>query len=128
MVAMPKRESLYHTYPDYRVDVEPNSNRASIRLNGEVIAASSRTLIARETKHDPVVYFPREDVRLEVLARTEHQTFCPFKGEACYWTIRVGNRVEENAAWSYEDPFDEVAGLKGYVAFDRTRVEWEGGS
>jgi uncharacterized protein (DUF427 family) len=78
-----------------------------------------------ETKHEPVVYFPREDVRFEALERTDHKSFCPFKGEASYWTLRVADRAEENAVWSYEDPFDEVAGLEDYVAFYADRVEWE---
>ncbi len=125
---MPRRESLYHKYPDYSVDLEPSSKRVRVKLNGEVIADSNRTLIVRETKHDPVVYFPQEDVRFDCLEPTDHQTFCPFKGEASYWTLQVGDCVEENAVWSYEDPFDEVAGLKGYVAFYSDRVDWEHGS
>ena len=121
---MPKGESLYHKYPDYRVDLDPSRERVRVRYNGEVIADSAKTLIVRETKHDPVVYFPREDVRLEAMQRTDHETFCPFKGEASYWSLRVGDRVEENAVWTYEDPFDEVAGLKDYVSFYPDRVEW----
>ena len=93
-----------------------------------MIADSARTLVVRETKHDPVVYFPREDVRLDAMQRTEHETFCPFKGEASYWTLRVGDRVEENAVWTYEDPFDEVAGLKDYVSFYPDRVDWQRGA
>ena len=123
---MHERESLYHKYPDHRVILEPNSNRVRVRLNGEVIADSGDTLIARETDHDPVVYFPPKDVRFEVLTSTDHESFCPFKGEASYWTIQVGERVEENTAWSYQHPFNEVAGLKGYVAFYGDRVDWDG--
>ena len=122
---MPKRESLFHKFPDYRVDLEPSDLRVRVRFEGELIADSDRTLIMRETKHDPVVYFPREDVRFDHLERTDHETFCPFKGEASYWTVGAGDRVEENVAWSYEDPFAEVAGLKDYVSFYRDRVDWE---
>ena len=125
---MPRRESLYHRYPDYRVDLEPSRQRVRVRFAGEVVADSERTLVVRETRHDPVVYLPRDDVRFELLERTDHESFCPFKGEACYWTLRVGDRAEENVMWSYEDPFDEVAGLKDYVAFYRDRVDWDGGS
>ena len=125
---MPERQSLYHKFPDYRVELEPNSERVRVTLDGEVVAASTRTLIVRETKHDPVVYFPREDVRFELLERTDHASFCPFKGDASYWTLRAGERVEVNAAWSYERPFQEVAGLRDYVSFYPERVEWEHGS
>ncbi len=122
---MPKRESLYHQFPDYRVDLEANPDRVQVRIDGAILADSSRTLIVLETKHDPVIYFPREDVLFDRLERTEHKTFCPFKGEASYWSVRVGDRVEENIVWSYEDPFDPVAGLKDHVAFYPDRVDWE---
>ncbi len=55
---MPRGQSLYHKFPDYRVDLEPSSERIRVRFNGEVVADSARTLTVRETKHDPVVYFP----------------------------------------------------------------------
>ncbi len=118
-------ESLYPKYPDYRVDLEPADKCVTVRLDGVLIAKSTRAVVVRETKHDPVIYFPREDVRLDLLERTDHETFCPFKGQASYWTLRVAEHVEENAVWSYEDPFEEVAALKNYVSFYADRVEWE---
>ena len=122
---MAERESLYHKYPDYRVDLDPSSARVRVTFDGETVADSERTLVVRETKHEPVVYFPREDVRFDLLESTSHTTFCPFKGEASYWTLRVGDRVEENVVWSYGDPFDEVAGIKDYVSFYADRVDWD---
>ena len=123
---MPERESLYHRHPEYEVRLEPGSEHLRVRCGGVLLADSRDTLVVRETNHQPVHYFPRQDVRFEHLERTQHQTFCPFKGEASYWTARVGDRCEENVAWSYEDPFGEVAGLKDYVSFYAERVEWEG--
>ncbi len=122
---MAKRESLYHKFPDYRVDLDPSTTRVRVSFAGEVIAESERTLVVRETKHQPAVYFPRADVRFDLLEATSHVTFCPFKGEASYWTLRVGDRVEENVVWSYADPFDEVAGIKDYVSFYADRVDWD---
>jgi uncharacterized protein (DUF427 family) len=60
-----------------------------------------------------------------LLERTDLETFCPFKGNASYWTLAASGQRDENAVWSYEDPFDQVAGLKDYVAFypDRVQVE-----
>ncbi len=122
---MTTRTSLWGRVPDYRVDLKPNAERIRVRFNGEIVSDSRRTLVVHETKHDPVIYFPREDVRFELLERTRHQTFCPFKGDASYWSLRVGDRIEKNAVWSYESPFDEVAGLKDYIAFYPDRVEWD---
>ena len=120
---MPKRESLYHKYPDYSVDLEPNERRVRVRFNGEMIAESARTVFVHETRHDDVIYFPRDDVRMDLLSRTEHHSFCPFKGDASYFSIEVGGRSAENAVWSYEEPLEAVAGLKDYVAFYRDHVD-----
>jgi uncharacterized protein (DUF427 family) len=114
---VPKGQSLYHEHPDYEVVLESNATRVRVTFHGEVIADSTRTLTVRETRHAPVVYFPREDVRLEALEATDHETFCPFKGAASYWNVRVGSRREANAVWSYEDPFQQVVDLTGYMAF-----------
>lgn len=122
---MPRGESLYHKYPEYRVDLLPAERRVSVRFAGERLVDSERALVVRETRHEPVLYFPREDVRMELLERTDHETFCPFKGEASYWDLVAGDRREPNAVWSYEDPFDQVAGIKDYVAFYADRVEWD---
>ncbi len=122
---MPRRESLYHAHPDYEVKLEPSPVRVRARLGDAVVADSERALVVRETRHDPVVYFPRDDVRFDWLEKTGHQTFCPFKGDACYWTLRVGDRTEENVVWGYEDPFEEVAPLRDYVAFYADRIEVE---
>ena len=120
---MPKRESLYHKYPEYRVDVEANPGRVRALLGDTVIADSFRTLIVRETKREPVIYFPRADVGLDLAERTDHCTFCPFKGEASYWTFHCADSAAENVAWSYEAPFHQVAKLRDYIAFYPDRVE-----
>jgi uncharacterized protein (DUF427 family) len=122
---MSRRESLYHKYPDHRVDLEPNDERVRVRWQGQMVADSTRTLRVLESNLPPVVYFPREDVDFGVLERTEHETFCGFKGEASYYSLRAGDERDENAVWTYESPFDEVAGLKDYVAFYADRVDWE---
>lgn len=126
--AMPEGESLFHRYPDYRVDIDPNPARVRVGFNGETVADSEATLVVRETRHEPVLYFPRSALRSELFELTDHQSFCPFKGKASYWTLRVADRCEENVAWSYEDPFSEVAGLRNYVAFYSDRVEFREGS
>ena len=124
-MAASRQRSRIHDFPDYEVVLEANPEFARASLDGEVIAASAQSVILRETRHAPVIYFPREDVRWERLEATDHTSFCPFKGDASYWTVRSAERVEENAVWGYADPFPEVAELANYVAFygDRIRVE-----
>ncbi len=101
----------------YRFDVEPATKRISVDFNGVVIADSDRALIMRETRLPPVYYIPKDDVRMDLLHRTTSHTHCPFKGNASYWRVKVGDQVAEDAAWSYEDPFDEAISVKDYVAF-----------
>ncbi|NRA09882.1 MAG: DUF427 domain-containing protein [Myxococcales bacterium] len=124
-MAPSRQRSRIHDFPDYEVVLEANPEFARASLDDEVIAASAQSVIVRETRHAPVIYFPREDVRWERLEATDHTSFCPFKGDASYWTVRGAERVEENAVWGYADPFPEVAELANYVAFygDRIRVE-----
>ena len=76
-----------------------------------------------ETRHIPVYYFPRTDVRMDLLQRTAHSTHCPFKGDASYWSVKVGDRVAENAVWSYEDPYPQTMEIKDYLAFYWNRMD-----
>ncbi len=103
--------------PQYRIDFEPTFRRLRVGFAGEVIADSSRAMLLLESKHLPVYYFPQGDVRTELLRKSDHHTQCPFKGEASYWSLKVGRRVAENAAWSYLEPFPEAAAMGGYMAF-----------
>ena len=84
--------------------------------------AGTRRLVLLETRHPDIHYFPRADVRMGFLRRTDHHTYCPDKGNAAYWSIEVGGETVENAAWSYEEPFDEVSEIKGYLSFYLDRV------
>jgi uncharacterized protein (DUF427 family) len=90
---------------------------------GTAIADSSRALLLLERGHSPVYYFPMADVRMDLLKETDRHTHCPRKGDASYWTIEVGDRKAENAAWSYLDPIRQAAEIKGYVAFYRKKLD-----
>ena len=111
------RESGFKTNPDYKILFEPSPRRVRVKFNGEVIADSTNAHRLFETRHLPVYYVPRSDVRMDWMAPTDHHTFCPFKGTASYWTIAVGGKVAENAVWGYPEPFEEVAAIKDFVAF-----------
>jgi uncharacterized protein (DUF427 family) len=86
-------------------------------LAGETVVDSTRVKLLHEHGHLPIYYFPREDVRLDLLEPTDHHTRCPWKGEAAYWSIRVGDQLAENAVWGYPDPLDDAPPLADYVAF-----------
>lgn len=101
----------------HRVHVELSPRRVRVKFNGEFIADSTRAVLLRETGHLPVYYFPPEDVRQDVLEPTDLHTRCPYKGEASYWTVRVGEKVAENAMWGYQDPLEEREDIRGYRAF-----------
>ncbi len=101
----------------YRVVLRPSAQRIRVRFKGETVADSTGVIVMNETRLPAVFYFPRDDVRTDVLTRTSHRTHCPFKGNASYWDLRVGEEVAENAVWSYEDPYDEAEDVKDYVAF-----------
>lgn len=114
---MPNPAPGFATNPDYRITFEPSPRRVRVKFGGETIADSTAAHLLFETRHLPVYYFPRADVRMDLLRPTEHHTYCPYKGTASYWTIAAGGRESENAVWGYLEPFDEVAAIRDYVAF-----------
>ncbi len=118
-----KRESGFKSNPDYRITFEKSPRRVRITFNGATLVDSTDAHLLFETRHLPVYYFPKKDVRMELLTPTDHHTHCPYKGDASYWTVRVGDRESENAVWSYADPFDEVARIKDYVSLYWNRMD-----
>jgi len=115
----------YKKYPRHRVSTQPAARRVQVRYQGEVIADSGRALEMHETHEGSVVaplvyYLPRQDVRMERLARSSHQTQCPFKGTASYYSVKNG---PENAVWSYEQPYDELLAIKELLAFYPDKFE-----
>jgi adenylate cyclase len=105
------------THTGYRLIIEPSDRRIHAVFNGETVADSRRALVMHETRLPLFYYFPRDDVRMDLLERTDHRTYCPFKGNASYWTLNVGEKTAKNVAWSYETPFDEAEMVEGYLAF-----------
>jgi uncharacterized protein (DUF427 family) len=105
------------------ITIEPNGNRVVVRLDGLVIADSTRALVMRAPGSPDTQYIPRADVDMTRLSRTTHATHCPFKGDAAYWSIRTGTRVVDNAVWSYESPYPDVESISGHLAFYPDRVD-----
>jgi uncharacterized protein (DUF427 family) len=109
--------------PDHPITVEPAAKRWRVLFGGHVIADSNDALILREANHPPVVYFPRQDVAMEYMARTDRTTHCPYKGDAAYYTILMGGQFADNAVWTYEQPFPDMEPIAGRLAFYIDKVE-----
>jgi len=108
--------------PYTRIDILPTSRVVRVEVNGVVLAESPRALVLHETGLAPRWYIPQVDVRMDLLVPTDHETHCPYKGRAEYWSARVGDTFEENVVWSYGTPLPESQGIAGHLAFYDERV------
>lgn len=106
---LPKQRGLIY-FEDFQ-------RRMRASFAGETIVDSRRAKLLHEHGHLPMLYFPEAEVRMDLLEPTDHSTHCPFKGDASYWSVRVGDRVAENAVWGYPEPLEDAPPLKGYLAF-----------
>ncbi|MBI5931755.1 MAG: DUF427 domain-containing protein [Chloroflexi bacterium] len=117
----PQQESVWD-YPR-PPRLEPTSKRIKVVFNGIVVAETEHALRLLETSHPPSYYIPPEDIRMEYFSATTQRTFCEFKGSASYWTLKIGEVISENVAWSYANPSRGYEALKDYLAFYPSRVE-----
>ena len=111
------------TDPNHPITIEPAGKRWRVKYAGHVIADSADALVLREATYAPVIYFPREDVSMEYMARTDHSTHCPYKGDASYYTLNMDGEFAENAVWTYETPIEDVGLIKDRLAFYPNIVE-----
>ena len=109
--------------PDHPITIEANSSHVRVTVGGKLIADTRDALTLREASYPPVQYIPRRDVDMAALTRSEHTTYCPYKGDASYYSIPAGGDRAVNAVWTYESPFDAMAQIKDYVAFYPDRVD-----
>ncbi len=103
--------------PEHPITVDGFPGRVQAIFNGHVIADSGDVLILKEANYKAVAYFPRADVETSFLARTELDTYCPYKGHAAYYSISRDGEVAENAVWTYEDPYPAMEIIRGRLAF-----------
>ena len=109
--------------PDHPITIEPNSSRITVSIGGRVLADTHEALTLREASYPAVYYIPRKDVDMSLLERTDHSTYCPYKGECSYYSIPLGGERSANAVWTYEDTYPAVAEIKGHLAFYPDRVD-----
>ena len=105
--------------PGHPITVQPAKERVVVRVDGHVVADTTDALALRESTYPVVYYIPLADVDQTALRRTDHSTYCPYKGDASYYSI--GDL--ENVVWSYEKPYEAVEPIAGRVAFYTNRVD-----
>ncbi len=111
--------------PDHPITITANPKRIRVTAGGVVIADTTHALTLKEASYPAVQYVPRSDANMALLQRTERTTHCPYKGDASYYSIKAGDKVLDNAIWTYETPFPAMQGIKDYLAFypDKVTIE-----
>ncbi len=107
----------------HTITTEQSDERVQIVVDGESLADSTRVVLLHETGLGVRYYFPKDDVRMDRLVKTDLQTHCPFKGDAEYWSARVGDRELTAVAWSYPEPLSGREDIAGLVCFFDERVD-----
>jgi uncharacterized protein (DUF427 family) len=111
--------------PDHPITVGKNPDRVVVKVDGQVIADSRDALSLQEANYPAAQYIPRKDVDMTLLQRTDNESYCPYKGDANYFSIVPGGEKTVNAVWTYESPYDAVADIRDHVAFYPDRVSIE---
>jgi uncharacterized protein (DUF427 family) len=109
--------------PDHPITVTPSSAHIVVTVAGKVVADTSRALTLQESTYPAVQYIPMADVDASLLERTDTTSYCPYKGDASYYSVPVGGERSADAIWVYESPYDAVAEIKDHVAFYPDRVD-----
>lgn len=116
------RSPGHRKWPDHRVEEQRLKERMRVEAAGRTVADSSDVIRVREDRHPDRYYFPRSDIDMSRLQRTDSTTECPFKGTAHYYSVNVADNHLEDAAWTYEEPYEEHSALKDRVAFYQDKV------
>jgi uncharacterized protein (DUF427 family) len=109
--------------PNHPIAIEPNPARVTVSVAGSTIADTRSALTLRETSYAAVHYIPQKDVDMMLLERTDHHTYCPYKGDCTYYSIPLGGERSVNAVWTYEAPYTAVSAIKDHLAFYPDRVD-----
>ena len=109
---------------EHPITVEPNNRHVTVRVNGELVADTHAALTLQEANYPAVQYIPLKDVNRSLLQRTDTATYCPFKGDASYYSVKTaaGDTVDD-VIWTYERPYPAVAAIAGHVAFYPDRAD-----
>jgi uncharacterized protein (DUF427 family) len=108
---------------DHPILITPHAGRVVVRAGGKVIVDTRSALALKEASYPVVLYLPRADADMAALERTDHSSWCPYKGEASYFSIPAGGEKAVNAVWTYETPFEAVEAIRDHLAFYPDRVD-----
>jgi uncharacterized protein (DUF427 family) len=114
--------------PGHKITLTPETARIRVLFKGTLVADTDRAIRLQEASYPACFYVPRADCKMEYFVETAHQTKCPFKGTARYWTLKTKDGEAQNAVWGYDDPFDQMAAIDGHVAFYPNQVEIKAGT
>lgn len=109
--------------PDHPITITPHNKRVIVTVAGRVIAHTRAALDLREANYPAVLYIPRKDADMTLLERSDHSTYCPYKGDCRYFSIPLAGARGANAVWTYESPYEAVAVIKDHLAFYPDRVD-----
>lgn len=109
--------------PDHPITIEKTPLHVRVIIAGRTVADTTDALTLREASYPPVQYIPRKDVDMSLLKRSDHTSYCPYKGDASYYSVIPGGDRSINAIWTYETPYPSVAAIKDHVAFYPDRVD-----
>jgi uncharacterized protein (DUF427 family) len=123
MTANPTAKPIKLPSADHPITIEPSPARVVVSVAGRIIADTRAALSMREAAYPAVLYIPRRDVDMAQLQRTDHATYCPYKGDCAYYSIAAGGARSTNAVWTYEAPYEAVAAIKDHLAFYPDRVD-----
>ena len=106
--------------PNHPIETRPAGVRLQATFRGELIADSREAIALKEASYPVVYYFPRKDVNMTRFERSARRSHCPYKGDASYYSLKGG---PQDAAWSYEMPYDDIAAIAGLLAFYPDKVD-----
>lgn len=117
------KSPAFAKYPDHNIAIRPYQGLVEAWFQGKKIASTRQALEMSEADYPPVYYFPFADCIDRHFEKTGHTTYCPFKGNASYWSLSVDSGHQENCVWGYAQPYDQVAAIAGHVAFYPDKVD-----
>lgn len=109
--------------PDHPITIVTNPGRVVVSVDGQQVADTREALTLQESSYPAVQYIPLGDVNRDLLTPSDHESYCPFKGEASYYSVPSAGERGVNLIWEYREPYDAVAEIRGHVAFYADRVE-----